>query len=90
MYILYLQTTGNKEKDLAKDFEKSYTRVFVIMIITYLALWAYMVFLGVSNPNLHAVVPTVGFNFSTWTLVPIKYCWTKFYNPPIPPSRAPS
>lgn len=69
----------NAEKDVNKEFEASWTRVIVIMLITYLALWAYMSFLKVKDPYLNAVVPTVGFNLSTWSLVPIKYYWMRFH-----------
>lgn len=66
----------NFEKDRGKEFESSYTRVIFLMIITYCTLCAYMAFvLKTGNPFLDAIVPTVGFNISTWSLPYIKELW---------------
>ena len=58
----------NKEKELEKQFEGSYLRMFSIMVITYFTLFGYMTFLGVKLPALNALVPTTGFFLSTWSL----------------------
>lgn len=58
----------NELKEADKMFEGSYVRMLTIMIITYCALFGYMLFLGVKQPALNAVVPTTGFCLSTWSL----------------------
>jgi len=58
----------NKEKDIDKKWESSILRVIVIMILTYCCIYGYLRFLGTSNAELAALVPTVGFNLSTWSL----------------------
>lgn len=70
----------NYEKDKGKQFEGSYTRVSFIMVITYFTLCGYMIAIGVSDPFLNAIVPTVGFNLSTWSLPWVKQIWMGFYD----------
>ena len=65
----------NVEKDRGKEFETSYTRVIFLMTITYCTLFGYMSFIKTNHPSLDAIVPTVGFNISTWSLPYIKEWW---------------
>jgi hypothetical protein len=65
----------NFEKDRGKDFETSYTRVFFLMFVTYWTLFAYMYIIGTNQPFLDAIVPTLGFNISTWSLPLVKEWW---------------
>lgn len=58
----------NQEKDINKSFEASYFRVVLIMFITYLCIFGYLSFLNTPRPALNAIVPTIGFNLSTWSL----------------------
>ena len=58
----------NHEKDVDKSFEASYFRVILIMLITYLCIFGYLSFLNTPRPALNAIVPTIGFNLSTWSL----------------------
>jgi hypothetical protein len=74
------ENTGNYEKDRGKEFEGSYTRVLFIMVITYLTLFGYMTLIGTRNAALNAIVPTLGFNISTWSLPYIKDVWITFKN----------
>ncbi|CAM9374049.1 unnamed protein product, partial [Ectocarpus fasciculatus] len=62
-------------KDKGKKFEGSYTRISFIMIITYATISTYMYLIGVKDPLLNAIVPTVGFNLSTWSLPSVKKVW---------------
>ena len=62
-------------KDTGKKFEGSYTRIIVIMFLTYCTLCTYMYLIKVPDPFLNAIVPTVGFNLSTWSLPWIKKIW---------------
>ena len=50
-------------------------QVCFIMIITYFTLCGYMIAIGVQDPFLNAIVPTVGFNLSTWSLPWVKQIW---------------
>jgi len=67
----------NFEKDRGKEFESSYTRVIFIMVVTYWTLFGYMAIIKTNQPFLDAIVPTVGFNISTWSLPHVKVCWIK-------------
>ena len=73
--------TGNIEKDRGKEFETSYLRMWFIMILTYGTLFGYMSLIDVKSPALSAVVPTVGFNLSTWSLPFLKILWIRYNDP---------
>lgn len=45
------------------------------MCITYCTLFGYMSLIGTNNAALNAIVPTVGFNISTWSLPFVKDMW---------------
>jgi hypothetical protein len=45
------------------------------MAITYATIYGYMLFLEVKRPELNAVIPTIGFNLSTWSLPYLKRLW---------------
>lgn len=66
----------------AKKFDGSWVRVGVIMLMTYVALSFYMyIVLGQESSSFwNAIVPTVGFNLSTWSLPPVKRLWMKWYD----------
>lgn len=68
---------GNKQKEVDKAFEVSYTRVVAIMCLTYATLFGYMSIVGVQRPALNAVVPSIGFNLSTWSLPAVKMVWSR-------------
>jgi len=70
--------TGNEEKDRGKEFEGSYTRVIFIMVVTYCTLFGYMSLIGTKDAYLNAIVPTLGFNISTWSLPYVKELWIRF------------
>ena len=52
--------------------------MWFIMLITYGTLFGYMTLINVQHPALAAVVPTVGFNLSTWSLPFLKILWIQF------------
>eukprot|EP01038_Epipyxis_sp_PR26KG_P004873 gene4873-6829_t len=68
----------NNEKDKEKDFERSYSRVFVIMCLTYCSIYGFMIWLKVQRPELSALIPTIGFNLSTWSLSVVKFFWIQY------------
>jgi hypothetical protein len=75
-YTFPLSTLGNAERDFDKRFEVSFLRMLVIMTVTYMTIYLYMkLVIDVSDPELNAVVPTIGFNLSTWSLPSVKRIW---------------
>lgn len=68
----------NKGVELNKAWETSYTRRMLIILFTYLAIALYLQFVvGVIDPWINAVVPSVGFLLSTLTLPLFKKLWSK-------------
>lgn len=70
----------NKRVELGKAWETSFTRKFFIALFTYLAIAIYMYAIGINNPWLNAIIPTVGFLLSTLTLSFVKGFWEKYFN----------
>lgn len=68
----------NKRVELGKAWETSFTRKLFIAIFTYLAIAIYMYAIGINNPWLNAIIPTVGFLLSTLTLSFVKGFWEKY------------
>lgn len=64
------------EKD--KKWETSWTRRLCIILFTYALLGSYMWAIGVSNPLLNAIVPTVGFTLSTLSLPYFRKMWENY------------
>ena len=48
------------------------------MILTYFTLFGYMRLIGTENAALNAIVPTLGFNISTWSIPFVKEAWISF------------
>lgn len=67
----------NKRVELDKAWETSYIRRGLLIVFTYLSIGLYMYFIGVSNPWLNAVIPSIGFLLSTLTLPFFKEYWLK-------------
>lgn len=67
----------NKKVELDKAWEGSYTRYGLIVLFTYISIGTYMWAIGVSNPLLNAVIPSLGFTLSTLTLPYFKKIWIK-------------
>lgn len=65
----------NKRGEIDKAWETSNTRRVALIIFTYLSIGLYMQFIGVVNPWLNAVIPSLGFLLSTLTLPYIKNYW---------------
>lgn len=69
----------NKKVESDKDWETSLTRKAAIFIFTYLALGIYMNVIGIANPWLNAIIPSIGFLLSTLTLPFVKKLWLKYF-----------
>lgn len=68
----------NKQVELDKQWETSFTRKVLIIGFTYIALGLYMQAIRISDPWLNAIVPTVGFYLSTLTLPFFRKLWEKY------------
>lgn len=67
----------NKKVEMDKAWEGSITRRVLIVLFTYLSIGVYMWFIGVDQPLLNAVIPSLGFTLSTLTLPYFKSLWMK-------------
>lgn len=65
----------NKKVEMDKAWEGSLTRRFLIVLFTYISIGTYMWAIGVTNPLLNAVIPSLGFTLSTLTLPYFKKLW---------------
>ena len=70
----------NKKVELDKAWETSLTRRSLVAVFTYLAVGILMNAVGVDNPWLNAIVPSIGFLLSTLTLPIFKNLWKKHIN----------
>ncbi len=68
----------NKRVELDKAWETSKTRKISIAILTYLVMVLVMYSLDMSNPFIGAIIPTLGFMLSTFSLDFIKEFWKRF------------
>ncbi len=63
------------EKD--KAWETSFFRKTLIAILTYIVVVLFFTFARLSNPFINAIVPTLGFLLSTFSISFIKNIWIK-------------
>lgn len=69
----------NHKVEADKAWETSALRRIVLMILTYLSIGFYLNVIGVFNPWLSAIVPSLGFMLSTLTLPFFKNLWLKYF-----------
>ncbi len=67
----------NQEVEANKAWETSITRRLVLMLLTYIAIGAYMQAVQIPDPWINAIVPAVAFMLSTLTLPYFKKIWLK-------------
>ena len=65
----------NKNVELDKAWETSWTRRLLLTFFTYLALGLYMWAIDISRPFLNSIVPAVGFMISTFPMPWLKARW---------------
>lgn len=65
----------NRKVELDKRWESSWTRRLLIILFTYILLGSYMWAIGVTQPLLNAVIPTIGFTLSTLSLPVFRKMW---------------
>jgi len=68
----------NKRVELDKAWETSKTRKVSIAVLTYLVMVLVMYSLKMDSPFIGAIIPTLGFTLSTFSLDFIKEFWKKF------------
>jgi len=76
----------NSAVDINKAWETSLFRKMIILLITYILAYIVMSSIGVENPHLNAVIPTLGFFLSTLSLNILKSLWIeRIYKKPSEP-----
>ena len=70
----------NKRVELDKAWETSNTRKVSVALLTYLVMTLFMWSLGTDKPYINAIIPTLGFILSTFSLPFIKSLWIKQSN----------
>lgn len=68
----------NSTVELNKAWEGSWTRKILIAFFTYFAIALYLKFIVRINPWINAIIPTIGFMLSTFTLSLFKDLWKKW------------
>ena len=68
----------NKKVELDKAWEGSFTRRGLIILLTYLVMSLVMNSIGVKDPMINAIIPTLGFTLSTLSLPYFKTIWMKY------------
>jgi len=68
----------NKKVELDKAWETSKTRKISIAVLTYFVMVLVMYSLDMASPFIGAIIPTLGFTLSTFSLDFIKEFWKKF------------
>ena len=67
----------NQRVEADKAWEGSWTRRFIIMLLTYLIIGLYLSLLKIEQAWLHALVPATGYILSTFGLGYVKEFWIK-------------
>jgi len=70
----------NKKVELDKLWETSYTRRFLLISFTYLAIGFYLQSIQIPQPWLNAIVPATAFMLSTLTMPFFKKIWLSYFN----------
>ena len=68
----------NRKVELDKAWETSTTRKVSVAVLTYLVMVLVMFSLKMESPFIGAIIPTLGFTLSTFSLDFIKEFWKKF------------
>ena len=69
--------TRNRRVELDKAWEVSWTRKFIIFILTYIDIVILFFIAKLPEPFINAIVPSVAFILSTFTVPIIKKWWIK-------------
>ncbi len=79
---VHLEIEKIKERNIRvetdKSWETSWTRKFVIFVLTYAAITIYFYVVGLPDPIINSFVPALAFVISTLSLPFFKKFWAKF------------
>ena len=67
----------NAKVELDKAWETSSARKVLIAVLTYIVIVLFFFFAGLPKPFVNAIVPTVGFLLSTFSISFFKNIWEK-------------
>lgn len=67
----------NRRVELDKAWETSKTRKISVAVLTYFVMVLVMYSLNLDSPFIGAIIPTLGFTLSTFSLDFIKEIWKK-------------
>ena len=67
----------NKKVELDKAWETSWARKVLIAVLTYIVIVIFFYFAKLPNPFVGAIVPTLGFVISTFSIPLFKKWWIK-------------
>jgi hypothetical protein len=68
----------NKNVELDKNWETSWTRKIIIAILTYFTIVLFFHTAQLTKPFINSIVPTTGFLLSTLSLPFFKKLWVKY------------
>ena len=68
----------NREVEINKSWEGSWTRKILVAMFTYLSIALYFNYILEIDPWLNAIVPTVGFLLSTLTFPFFRSLWKTY------------
>jgi len=67
----------NERVTIDKAWETSTTRKILIGVFTYIVIVIFLTIIGLKNPYLNALVPTIGYILSTLSIPYAKRIWIK-------------
>lgn len=67
----------NRRVEREKAWEVSWTRKFMIVLLTYIVIAVFFMFVGTAVPLRDAIVPSIAFILSTLSAPFIKQWWLK-------------
>ena len=65
----------NTRVELDKAWEGSNTRKLLIFFFTYMTIGIFMWSIGIEKPHIQAIIPSLGFLLSTFTILFAKHIW---------------
>lgn len=69
----------NKRVELDKAWETSWTRKFIVALLTYAVVVCFFVFAQLTDPFVNSIVPALAFIVSNLSVPIFKKFWLKFY-----------
>ncbi len=70
----------NRNVEASKAWETSLLRKILISLLTYLVIGSYLTLvIKISDPWIHALIPTIGFLLSTLTIEELKNLWIRYW-----------